>query len=1101
MNLGLPGECSACGDALEVAARFCVSCGRPVAASLPPPTSRALDAERERRSSAREPEQPSEAELKQVTVLFADIEGSVALAEQVGAEEWHRVISAIFGILANSARRYGGTVSRFTGDGMMALFGAPRALEDHAARACHAALHARAALLQHAVELRRTQGVSFSVRMGLDSGPVVVSWLPEGGNGTHTAIGQAVVVAERMERLAEPGRICLTEGTRALVGGFFEVKDLGTFRPSGSAERLRAFELCGEGAQRSRLDFARSRGLSRFVGRRSEMDVLERALERTAEGQGRVVEVVGDAGVGKSRLCHEFVSECRRRGHVVLEWHGFALLSGMPYLSFIEDLRKVLDLDPRSSEEEARQRIDDVMRQIDPGIEPHLGALHDLLGVASSGRATAADPGSQAHVLGSLVERVTLALSRLGPAVVLVEDAQWLDRGSARLVESVRWLLSSARILLLLTFRPGHRPLRPPGGSMETIALRSLPAEDAEGLVSGLLGGHASTTVLKELILDRAAGNPFFIEEMVWSLADAGVLDGERGRFRLLHPVDRVPLPGTLKATLDARIDQLPAEQKRVLQAAAVIGPEFDAELLRQVVPSDSSRLGIALAALTRGGFIDRSEAEAGDRYRFCHPLMHEEAYFSQIEDARARTHALVAKGLAELDPDMDDSRASLIGHHWENAGEPLQAARWSSRAARWIAPRRTTESLRAWRRVRELSTGLHGDEVAGLRVEACVAILELGSRVGSSIAELEAIFEEGERLARERGDLPALARLLVGLGQVLAFAGECLAAIDLFRHAYEIAKPSADRDFAREIGAALAWGHFSAGNFRDAVRIVEELLVPWPGDVRASLDLARGRDIWMMVIHAMAIVDMGRIDQARRELELAAEAAQRHGAIEALVLAWSFAPVVAQIAGDDGEIALSRAERAVELSESLESPVMSLLARWGLGVAHLLREDWGEASRVLGDVLGQTRELGFGLQGEAGMLAHLADASLGMGDLAAAEAFAREAVEAARRRGTAFFGCVARLGLARVLLASGDAGHLPEVDECIAIAAETVDAEGLVSLRPVLLLLGSMRLLASGDGRAALGSLREAERTFEAIGATGHAARLRAMFPAESIA
>jgi class 3 adenylate cyclase len=1093
--------CSSCGRAVEAEAQFCRHCGVPIAHAhgLPPLASPVRPPSKSGAAGGggeADPAPVSEGELKQVTVLFADVQGSLALSEQVDPEEWHGIISRFFSLLAGAARRYGGVVSRFTGDGIMALFGAPVAQEDHAQRACHAAIHAREVLSDYAAELRRVRGLSFSVRLGLNSGPVVAARIGEEGGGGITALGPTVNLAERMERLAEPGRIYVTEDTAGLVGGFFELADLGRFEMPGETRSIRVFEVVGRGLQRSRLDFARLRGLSRFVGREREMARLESILDQVLAGEGHTVEIVGAAGVGKSRLCAEFVSEARRRGLPVVEAHGFAHLAAMPYLTLIEDLRQQVQIEPQDSDEVAREKIAAKVLEVDPTLADRLPLVFGMLGVASSGSGPSPDHGSQAHVLGEIIERASVAASAKGPFIVLVEDAQWLDPASGSLLESLLWTTPSTRTLVLLTFRPGYRAPHPPTSRVEHVELSALGEQGSTELLHHLLGEHPSVAPLFSRIQERTQGNPFFTEEIVWSLADAGVLDGERGRFRLTKPVAGVPLPATLQATLGSRIDQLPAEHKRVLQLASVVGLEFDLGLLRRILAGEQPRLATAMTALARAGFVDRSDVEDQDRFRFSHPLMHEEVYFSQLGETRMRSHALVAQALAQIDASQIDARAGLLSHHWENAGEALQAARWMTRSARWVSSRRITEALRSWRRVAELVSGLPRIEAIELAVDAHIAMLECGARIGLSEEESARIFAEGESLARRMNDRLRLARLFGARCQVLAFAGDARGALELGRHALELVEAFGDRDVIRDRRAEVMFGLFAAGRFRELIALAEATLSPWPMDPRDGRLSDDPRDTWILCFHAMTAIDMGRIDEAKRELEMVIDSAQRIEALEVLCIAWGFSPIVAQISGEGVELAIARARRAVHLAEKLESPLSSYFARWGLGVAHLLGEEWDHAERMLRFSLEGARRSGVGLLGESGMLANLAEAVGSKGDVEGALALAREAIAVGRQRGTKLFECVSLLVFARFSLVKGDEPALAEAVEALDAGDALVEAEGLLSLKPMIHVLRAFTARGERAEQVGVEQLIAARDLFREMGAPASAEKIAALLP-----
>src|SRR5437870_5828610 len=337
--------CSSCGHANPAGQTFCNGCGGRLDES-------ARSAARDRRAYTPKhlaekiltSRTALEGERKQVTVLFADVKGSMDLAEQLDPEAWHKVMDRFFAILAEGVHRFEGTVNQYTGDGIMALFGAPVAHEDHARRACYAALHLADALRRYADELRLGRGLNFSVRMGLNSGEVVVGKIGDDLRMDYTAQGQVVGLAQRMEQLAAADRVCLTEHTARLVEGYFRLRDLGGLAVKGAGAPLRVFELEGAGALRTRLDASRARGFTRFVGRVDEMAALEAALARARDGEGQVVGVVGEAGIGKSRLCHEFLERCRARGLATYEAYGVAHGKAIPFLPLLQLPRNVFGI-------------------------------------------------------------------------------------------------------------------------------------------------------------------------------------------------------------------------------------------------------------------------------------------------------------------------------------------------------------------------------------------------------------------------------------------------------------------------------------------------------------------------------------------------------------------------------------------------------------------------------------------------------------------------------------------------------------------------------------------------------------------------------------
>ena len=454
--------------------------------------------------------------------------------------------------------RFEGTVNQYTGDGIMAIFGAPIAHEDHARRACWAALHLSDELRRYARELRRERGLSFAVRMGLNSGEVVVGKIGDDLRMDYTARGHTVGLAARMEKLAEPGRVYLTEHTAALVEGYFHLEDLGAFEIPGVQAPLRVHELGGVGALRTRLDVSRARGFSRFVGREEEMATLEAALGRALAGTGQVVGVVADAGVGKSRLCFELAERCRARGVRVYEAHCVAHGTMIPYLPALEFFRTYSAVTDRDSDDEVRRKIAGTVLLLDPGLADALPLLFDFMGVPDPKRpAPPMEPEARQRQLLGAVKRLVQARSRQEPALLLWEDLHWIDGGSATIVDKLAEAVDGTRTLLLANFRPEYRAPWMQGSSYQQVPLRPLDPAAIDELLRDLLGADSSVVPLAALVRERTGGNPFFIEEVIQALVEGGSLAGGRGAYRLARPVADLAIPPTVQALLASRIDRL----------------------------------------------------------------------------------------------------------------------------------------------------------------------------------------------------------------------------------------------------------------------------------------------------------------------------------------------------------------------------------------------------------------------------------------------------------------------------------------------------------------------------------------------------------------
>jgi class 3 adenylate cyclase len=700
-------RCPGCGQDNAPAGKFCRGCGR----ALGGLTIASLSA----RTGAPESYTPPhliekvltsrsalEGERKQVTILFVDVKGSLELARQVDPEQWHRIMDRFFAIVTAGVHRYEGTVNQYTGDGVMALFGAPIAHEDHAQRACLVALQLRDDLRRYGRALRREHGFDFAVRMGLNSGAVVVGTIGPGLRMDYTAQGETVGLAARMQQIAEAGGVYLTEHTAALVMGFFELESLGTFDLHSVSTPVRAFALRGPGTVRTRLDLSRTRGFSTFVGRVSEMAALDAALERVRGGHPAVIAVTGDPGVGKSRLCLEFVEQCRAQDIAVHEAHCPAHGRAIPFILLRELLRSALGVDEAMGDAEARRRIAGALVLRDPRVHDALPVVLDVLGLPDAERPTPSlPPEARREVVIALACRLVRARTTHEPVVVLIDDLQWSDAESEHFVDCLVEAVVDTPTLLVVNFRSDYRaPWMGRAAASSAVAYRQLPLAPPDpaavrALLGALLGEHPSLGELPERILERTEGNPFFIEELVRALVEEGALtsaasgpgpgDSAGARmappYALVKPVRDIQIPATVQAVIAARVDRLGDRDKQVLQAAAVVGKTFERPILERILPLSAEELTASLDLLRHAALIEGDPLAFERGYAFRHPLVQEVQYHTQLADRRARLHAAVARALEEWHADALGQHAALIAHHYEAASYRSAAARWRRRA------------------------------------------------------------------------------------------------------------------------------------------------------------------------------------------------------------------------------------------------------------------------------------------------------------------------------------------------------------------------------------------------------------------------------------
>ena len=1027
-----------------------------------------------------------------MTVLFADVMGSMDLAEAQDPEAWRQIMDRFFAILCEGVQRFEGTVDKFTGDGIMALFGAPIAHEDHAQRACYAALYLREELAAYAGELRREQGLSFAVRIGINSGEVVVGTIGEDLGMEYTAIGHTVGLAQRMEQLAVPDHAYATEHTAALVEGYLALKDLGEFQVKGSRQSMRVYELTGVGAARGRLDISRARGFSRFVGREDELQVLDDALEAAGAGRPQVIGIVGEAGVGKSRLCDMFARRCRARGIPVYQTAGHAHTTSIPLLPVLHIMRSYFDVTDLDSDQTARERIAGKLLLLDEGFAEDLPLVFDFLAVPDPGRPPARmDPEARQRQLLGITKRLIRAQSDREPAITVFEDLHWFDPASEVFLANHVDASQGTRGLTVLNFRPDYRAPWMSKSYYRQIALAPLEPAAIDALLTDLLGSDQSLGGLGNLVRERTAGNPFFIEEVVRSLLEAGNLEGERGAYRLVRPVEEAAVPASVQAVLSARIDRLEAREKGVLQAAAVIGKEFSEPVLAPVTALKPSELEDALRALVTSEFIYEQELYPDAIYAFTHPLTQEVAYHSQLGERRAAIHAAVARAVIEQHPDRLDERAALLAQHWESAAEPLEAARWHARAGAWAGTKDPTASQRHWRKVRELTDALpDSSETAALGLSARIFALNSGWRLGITDQEAEALFTEAERMAKQQQDIWSLTLLLTSYSVTLATTrGRFRQSILAARQAVALAEESGDPALYM-VASGASYFFYLIAEYAEGLAMCDRAIELADGDPTVGAGITNDCPLAQSLLQKGGILgDMGRLDEARELIDRGLQIAVEQGAGETVGWGHNWAAFHACTSGEPDR-AIVHAQQTVEIAERLGDAFSRTWSWVVLGRAAAMAGNWQQAIDAIERAQAIYNERRTAVDSEGWCLIVLGKAYQGLGDSERAVGLLRDAVELLRAREQSTE-VVANVVLARILLAGKGLAARDEIETALARADELVRTNGAFGIQPTIHVERAELANQGGDAVERERELREAHRLFIEIGATGHAERL----------
>ncbi|OBK52851.1 adenylate/guanylate cyclase domain-containing protein [Mycobacterium sp. 1081908.1] len=896
--------CRTCGTEPFKDARFCHSCGSPIQ------------------------DGDAHAEYKQVTVLFADVVGSMEIAAAVGAERLLQIMADLADRCAAVVERYGGTVDKFTGDGIMAVFGAPVALEDHAIRACLAALGIQEETARLAAEVDRRDGIELRLRVGLNSGQVIAGEIGSGPFG-YTAIGEQVGLAQRMESVAPPGAVMLSVSTARLVEGAAALGESELVQIKGVDAPVPAHRLlgAGEGHRSAR------RAESNLVGRQWEMTAIEGLLERAIDVHGAVVSVVGLPGIGKSRLAREVAAMAAARGVDVFAAYCESHASDVPFYLVARMLRasfRVADLDAPEARAELRSRV--------PDAEPDdMLLFDDLLGIADPDVALPTiDPDARRRRLTALVNAA--ALGRQSPAVYVIEDVHWIDQVSASMMAEFVAVAPQTPSLVLITYRPEYRgPLSKVTGA-QTIALAPLSDSEAAALAGELLGPDPSVDGLDATIAERAAGNPFFVEEMVRELAERGVLRGNRGAYVSAAAVTEVRVPVTLQATIAARIDRLDWAAKRTLSAAAVIGSRFSRDLLET--------LGIepSLDDLLAAELVDQIRFTGEPEYVFHHPLIRTVAYESQLKSDRAELHRRVAAAIES--GDQADQNAALIAEHLEAAGDPHAAFSWHMRAATWATNRDINAARLSWERAQTIADRLPTEDPnrATMRIAPRTMLCAIAWRIHArGVADR---FSELRELCAAVGDKVSLAMGMAGLVMDHAHQARAREASQLASEAWTLAEALGDPTLTVGLSISLIFAKMENNNWSDVLRWSDTVIEMADGDPSKGNFIIGSPLAVALTARAIARYCLGLPGWPDDQQQGLAMARKADPMSYALVVAYIYNPGIplGVLTADDRAVA--ETEDAVRIVERSGDDVALAFAQMAPGVALVHRQAAADRER-----------------------------------------------------------------------------------------------------------------------------------------------------------
>jgi tetratricopeptide (TPR) repeat protein len=888
--------------------------------------------------------------------------------------------------MIEAVHRYEGTVNQVMGDGIMALFGAPLAHEDHGVRACYAALRMQDSVKRYAEELQRTHGAAVQIRVGLNSGEVVVGTIGSDLRMDYTAVGQTTHLAARMEQAALPGSILLTAATLRLAEGYVQVRPLGKVHVKGLGESVSAFELTGAEAVRTRLQAAASRGLTRFVGRGKELERLREAWQRAVAGHGQIVAVVGEPGVGKSRLFYEFAREAAREPRLMLESGSVSYGKATAYLPVIDLLKGYFKIHDRDDHRAIREKVTGKLLALDESLRSSIGAILALLDTPSGDvEWEKLDPLQRRQRTVEAVKRLLLRESQVQPVLLVFEDLHWVDSETQAILTALVEGLPLARLLLLVNYRPEFRSDWNARENYTHLRIDPLGPKNAEELLDALLGDDPALGPLKRELAHRTDGNPFFLEESVRSFVELGALSGAPGAYHPTGSLATIQVPTTVQPMIAARIDRLPGEHKHLLQAATVVGTSVPFPLLQAIAGLSDERLRQGLAHLQSAEFLYETSLFPEPEYTFKHALTHEVAYATLLARILDATERLYSDRLAEHTERL--AHHALRGEIWDKAvSYCYQAgAKAAAKSAHSEAAARFTEALAALERLPQ--SGSVMTQAIDLRFSLRTSLSPLG--------EFRRSFEllrEAEAIANTLHDQARLARVFTFKALYYWSTGQQESAIDAADQAMGLARKVGDKPV--EVLANLFAGRaqHALGDYAGAAERLDRVVRATDHDRANFLGMANLPSVSARTWLSWALAETGDFGPALQRSQEAVYIADTVDHLISRIYGYMALGIV-QLRKGELPAAISHLQRAYQFSEKEDLRMARAMVGGYLGRAYTLSNRAEEALATLKEAVDDAAGMDL-MVDQATRLAHLGEACLAAGRVEEARRFAERALE-----------------------------------------------------------------------------------------------------------
>jgi class 3 adenylate cyclase/tetratricopeptide (TPR) repeat protein len=1132
-------KCPFCLEQNQEDALFCSHCGRNLEQTCPVcATSHTPDARFCRKCGTSlspgfgKPKGGQEGERKLVSVLFADAVGFTALSELLDPEEVAQIMQGCLSILTQEIERYGGTVTQFTGDGIMALFGAPSADEDHAKRACHAGIAIRSAIIPFSNRILKRYGSEFRLRIGINSGMVVVGSVESGGVAEYTALGDTINIASRIESIAPPGTVCCSADTFRLAQDFFQFDPLGSTKVKGKAHPIELYKVVGIGQIETRLGAAMARGLTPFVGRQEEMRDLSLLFKDVEAGKGRVVSIVGEAGVGKSRLLHEFRWSLRNRDSCFLVGECLPFGTSIAYLPLRGLLRAFFGLEEGRDSSEAEQSIRAALRDSDLDPSLLLPPLLDVLSIPwRDEQYETTEPRQKKERIFRSITEIFERESRSKPLIIAVESAMWIDRTSEEFFNYLAEVLSQNPILLIFLYRPGYSHSQVAGTSHTRLNIDQLPAADAPQLITALLDAPPSRE-LESLLMATSGGNPLFMEELINNLSEKGYISKTKDQYALSIDSADLPIPATIHGIIAARIDNLAEPLKRVLQFAAVLGKHFSHSILHLILSQDRDldRLLVELQQLDliyqgdslphlgsqippQGadyGVISEENAisgkispsvgstaglseqqglvlppEEGSRtpameYRFKHDLVQEVAYNSLLVRKRKEMHLAAANAIETFYSDNLEHVIEILAYHFSKTNDNHKAYiyLWQS-GAKNTRTSSLWEAFRFYKQALSLNRDTSREEGLDVRLQMASAMISLGFPEDS----LE-ILKQAEAIARSLNDKKSLISVISMIGLYYSVRGDTLRGIKYALDCLAATRETRDADLIAPIVFDLCSNYVARGEYGQVVQIAPTALSLLKETGKQEESFSRGYNIYSAILafYAFSLGFLGKFEQAEQLFEEGLSVARSLENLYSMGLnEILYGYMFCQKA--DGKTALIHFERSIGYLERGQIFVLLGLAWNGVGRARYFLGDLQDALTYA--------EKGLKVHTDAGVTynlsAHfwfLALLHYELGDVAEAKRKLEESFRLARKNRESYYVALSKMLWGKVAL-DGGALTASEAQKAISQATRMFVKQGVQPQVAIARLTLAEVSIYMGNHKKARTNLREARALFDDMGMT----------------